>query len=81
MAVALALASGCASITGPGPVEMVPSTVIDSDRLQRPVGVAVGADRKVYVADSGSHSVKVFAPDGEYVRSWGDQGSEPDNVQ
>ncbi len=40
---------------------------IGADALTRPVGVAVGSDGRVYVADYGSHSIKVFTPAGDYL--------------
>jgi hypothetical protein len=40
-----------------------------------PTGVAVAPDRTVVVADQVSPAIKLFAPDGRFLKSWGDQGS------
>lgn len=36
-----------------------------------PRAVAVDAEGRVYVADSGNHRVQVFNPDGSFLRQWG----------
>ncbi len=36
-----------------------------------PRAVAVDAEGRIYVADSGNHRVQVFNPDGSFLRQWG----------
>ncbi len=43
--------------------------------LQQPKGVAVSPDGHVYVADSGSSTIKVFNPDGTVATMWGSKGA------
>lgn len=44
--------------------------------LHRPSGIAVGPDRNVYVAESGTRTrVSVWSPLGRYLRSFGSSGS------
>ena len=40
-----------------------------------PRGVAVGADGRVYVADTGNKRVQVFEPDGRFASQWGGGGA------
>ncbi len=39
-----------------------------------PWGVAVGPQGKVYVVDTWNHRVQVFAPDGQFISTWGQWG-------
>jgi len=49
-----------------------------SDVLVRPVGITYVPERKqLYVVDGGSHAVKVFAPSGELVSTFGQRGAAP----
>jgi DNA-binding beta-propeller fold protein YncE len=39
--------------------------------FHRPHGVTVDSSGNIFVADSGNHRVKKFAPDGSFINSWG----------
>ncbi|GAW93590.1 6-bladed beta-propeller [Calderihabitans maritimus] len=45
--------------------------------LEKPVGVALDERGYVYVADAGSHQIKVFSPGGRPVMAFGKPGTEP----
>ncbi len=47
---------------------------IGAGLLYRPTGIAVHSSGELFVADSGSHQVHVFAADGKPLRSWGGEG-------
>ncbi len=46
-------------------------------QLNAPRNVAVGADGRIYVADSGNHRIQVFDAQGIYLTSWGEFGAAP----
>jgi DNA-binding beta-propeller fold protein YncE/ABC-type Fe3+ transport system permease subunit len=43
----------------------------------KPVGVSVGPDGNVYIADTHYYRVMVYTPEGEFVREWGAEGTGP----
>jgi DNA-binding beta-propeller fold protein YncE len=43
----------------------------------KPVGLTVGPDGNVYIADTHYHRVMVYTPQGELVRQWGQYGKGP----
>jgi sugar lactone lactonase YvrE len=45
--------------------------------LNRPEGLGVDAQDRVYVADSCNHRIQVFSPTGEFIRAYGHAGSGP----
>jgi DNA-binding beta-propeller fold protein YncE len=47
----------------------------ENGKFNKPVGVAVDADGMVYVTDMDNHRVQKFTSDGEFVLTWGIQGS------
>jgi ABC-type Fe3+ transport system permease subunit/DNA-binding beta-propeller fold protein YncE len=51
---------------GPGPGE-----------FNRPEGLAVDAQDRIYVADSCNHRMQVFSRDGQFLRAYGSAGSGP----
>ena len=47
----------------------------NGDELRQPTGLAWDeGDKVLYVADTGSQSIKAFAPDGEFLREFGTRG-------
>jgi len=44
-------------------------------QLLYPSGLAVGPDGNIFVADSGHDRVKVFTPEGRFVKQWGVKGT------
>jgi len=55
--------------------------------LDRPTGVAIGANGTIFVADghsrnrSNSARIVKYAPDGKFLKEWGRMGSEPGNFR
>jgi ABC-type Fe3+ transport system permease subunit/sugar lactone lactonase YvrE len=45
--------------------------------LGKPVGLSVGPDGLVYIPDTHYHRVRVYQPDGTFVREWGSFGNAP----
>ncbi len=55
-----------------------PKAEFGIDDLKRPTGLAIDpATRKIFVADTGEHNIKVFADNGELVQVFGQKGTEP----
>ena len=46
-------------------------------QLNAPGGIAIGADERIIVADSGNDRLQVFKADGQLAATWGRQGREP----
>ncbi|MBL9135358.1 MAG: hypothetical protein JNK85_05800 [Verrucomicrobiales bacterium] len=46
----------------------------EEGQIFSPANIAVGADGKVYVSDMGSFNVKIYAPDGRFLRRLGELG-------
>jgi len=53
----------------------------DSRQLDRPTGIAVGADGAVYVADYNRDKVLKFSETGEFLLEWGGAGADSDRFQ
>jgi hypothetical protein len=72
-----------ASVSEPGPVQMIEDMVIGGDpadadaMLYRPTDIAVAEDGSIFIADRGAHDIKAFAPDGSFRRTLGKQGQGP----
>jgi tripartite motif-containing protein 71 len=47
------------------------------EKMLYPAGIDVGPDGNVYVADSGRDRIKVFSPEGKFLREFGAKGPEP----
>ena len=47
----------------------------EEGQLRLPIGVAVDASDRVYVADWSNDRVQVFDPDGSFLRTWGSRGN------
>jgi len=45
--------------------------------LRQPRGIAIDAQRNVYIADFGHHRIQVFDPESKPIRQWGAQGDLP----
>lgn len=43
--------------------------------LNRPEGICVDAQDRIYVADSCNHRIQIFSPDGKFLRAYGKPGS------
>jgi sugar lactone lactonase YvrE len=46
-------------------------------QFENPFTVTFDVSDQLYVADTGNHRIQVFAPTGEFVRTWGSLGSAP----
>lgn len=49
------------------------------DGMNTPIGIAVAEDGTVYVAEEFGHRISVFSADGEYIDSYGQQGTALDD--
>ena len=45
--------------------------------FRSPTGIAIGPGSEVYVADTGNNRIQVLAPDGAFLRQWGEPGEGP----
>lgn len=57
--------------------EFISGWTMPDFRQGKPVGLSVGPDGNVYVADTHYHRVMVYTPDGVEVRRWGSMGPGP----
>jgi len=64
----LATGSGCIDPDGDGPL------AYGDGQFQEPWGIAVGADGRVYVADTWNHRIQVFDANGGFLTKWGQYG-------
>ena len=72
--------TGTASSTTNSVIKLVAQQVYGTandgaPQLNQPRGAAVDAQGNLYVADTGSHTIQVFAPDGKFMRTIGGLGS------
>ena len=54
---------------------------ITSEKLSRPVGVAVDKDDNIYVSDFGNSSLFKFSKQGKFMKVVGRKGTQPRRVQ
>jgi DNA-binding beta-propeller fold protein YncE len=59
----------------PGLVELVLSITGDPNPLNDPSGMALDAQGNLYVADTLNHRIQVFDSDGQFLATWGSEGS------
>ena len=50
------------------------------EQLLYPSGLAVGPDGNIYVTDSGHDQIKVFSPEGKFLKEWGVKGIRPGDL-
>ncbi len=50
------------------------------EQLLYPSGLAVGPDGNIYVTDSGHDRIKVFSPEGKFIKEWGVKGIKPGDL-
>lgn len=50
------------------------------EQLLYPDGLAVGPDDHIYVTDSGHDRIKIFDPQGKFLREWGTKGIRPGDL-
>ena len=58
-------------------VRVIGHTGSGNGEFDRPEGLCVDAQDRLYVADSCNHRIQVFSPDGQWLRSYGHAGSGP----
>ncbi|MBI3852198.1 MAG: ABC transporter permease subunit [Verrucomicrobia bacterium] len=64
--------------TSPTPVEWLGSfgqAGTGNGEFNRPEGLGIGPDDRIYLADSCNHRIQIFSPDGKWLRSYGRAGS------
>ena len=67
----------------PQKVQLIEDLVIGDDLnntaalLYRPSGIVVSEDGYIFVGDSGASDIKMFAPDGTYLKTLGKEGQGP----
>jgi hypothetical protein len=82
-----AQAGSLAEIYRTGAVRLIEEVRITDKELpeglvfQNPLGIAVDPQGRVYVADAGAEHIKVFGPDGRFIRTIGRKGQGPGEFQ
>ncbi|GIS82549.1 MAG: hypothetical protein CM1200mP15_11810 [Dehalococcoidia bacterium] len=45
--------------------------------MQGPSGIAISNSQEIYIVESHGHKISQFSLDGDFIREWGSQGSDP----
>ena len=76
-----------------GPAIMAPSTPVPEPfavdwkvkggdtGFNNPTALAIGPDGNIWVADSGNNRFQIFTPEGKFVETWGEPGSDDGQFQ
>jgi ABC-type Fe3+ transport system permease subunit/DNA-binding beta-propeller fold protein YncE len=60
---------------GPRLLQVIGKAGTEAGEFNRPEGICVDAQDRIYVADSCNHRVQVFSSDGKFIRQYGKAGS------
>ena len=87
VSIAAAQSGSLTEIYRTGRVKLVEEVRVSDEALprdagfQNPRGIAIDAQGRIYVADAGAEHLKVFGPDGKFVRTIGRKGQGPGEFQ
>lgn len=62
-----------------GMVQLLPANTISDIGLDGPKGIAAAPNGDLYVADTNNNRIVQLSPDGEVIRSWGQEGANQGN--
>jgi len=58
-------------------IQLIGGAGTEPGQFNRPEGIGLGPDGKLFVADSCNHRVQVFSPEGQFLSAFGRAGSGP----
>lgn len=58
-------------------LEIIGGSGVNEGQFNRPEGLGIGPDDRIYVADSCSHRVQIFDQDGHFMKAFGSAGTGP----